>query len=319
MKITILDAATLGEDLIPEIPKLFSEYGEVEVRLSTLPEEIEDVTADADVVIVNKIKLSKSNLDRTDKIKLICVTATGYDNIDVEYCKERGIAVCNVVGYSTDSVAQTTVMMALALANRLTEYTRFVKSGEYTKSGIANRLTPVYHELAGKVWGIVGAGNIGKKVAKIAEAFGCRVVVCKRKKEEGMECVDIDTLCEISDIISVHAPLTDETRNLINRERIAKMKNDAIFINVARGAIADEEALADAIKEDRLGGLGIDVYTVEPFASNHPFAEISGNDKVCLTPHNAWGAYEARLRCLDIISDNIKAFLCGEKKNRVDV
>ena len=178
-------------------------------------------------------------------------------------------------------------------------------------------LTPVYYELEGKVWGIVGAGNIGKKVAKIAEALGCRVIVCKRTPEEGLECVDIDTLCKTADVISVHTPLTDATRNMISRERIALMKKDAIFINVARGAVADEAALADAIKENRLGGLGIDVYTTEPIPKDHPFTEILDNDKVCFTPHNAWGAYEARLRCLRIITDNIKAFLSGEEKNRI--
>lgn len=318
MKLTILDAATLGEDLIVKIPDMFRQFGEVDVRLSTSADEVSGAIADTDVIIVNKIKLNQENLACARNLKLICETATGYDNLDIDYCKRRGIAVCNVVGYSTHSVAQLTILMALTLINHLPQYTRFVDSGEYTKGGVANKLSPVYHEICGKVWGIVGLGNIGRQVARVAEALGCRVIVNKRTADNDFDCVDIDTLCKSADIISVHTPLTEETKNLISRERIALMKNDTVFINVARGAVADEEALAEAILEKRLGGLGIDVYSKEPFPQDHPYNKILGSDRVCLTPHTAWGAYEARLRCLETVKENIIDFINGGTKNRID-
>jgi glycerate dehydrogenase len=222
-----------------------------------------------------------------------------------------------VVGYSTQNVAQLTVAMVLSLICNLTEYNRSVADGRYTSGGVANILTPVYHEICGKTWGIVGYGNIGTQVGVVAKALGCRVIVYKRTPIEGEECVDIDTLCRESDIISVHTPLNDGTRGLISRERIAMMKSDAIIINVARGAVCDEEAIADAILENRLGGVGIDVYSKEPFGNDHAMARIAGRDNVILTPHMAWGSYEARVRCCEEIALNIESFIKGEKRNRI--
>ena len=317
MKISILDAGTLGDDLKDTILKIFGELGEVDARYTTSPDEVKYAVSDSDVVIVNKIKLNHTNLCDAKNLKLICVAATGYDNIETNWCKEHNIAVCNVKGYSTDSVAQLTVSMALMLINRMKEYTDYVRCGNYSRSGVANRLVPVYHEIRGMTWGIVGVGNIGGQVARVAEALGCRVIVNKRTYDERYACTDIDTLCRESDIISVHTPLTDETKNLINKERIALMKKDAIFINVARGAVADEAALCKAMEEGRLGGLGIDVYTSEPLPENHPYMRLANNDRVCLTPHNAWGAYEARVRCLNIMKENINSFFNGEKLNRI--
>ena len=318
MKITILDGATLGDDLLPVLPELFKEFGELKINLATAPADVPSAISDTDIIIVNKIKLNETNLRDAKNLKLICVCATGYDNIDTKYCRSRGIAVCNVVGYSTHSVAQLTILMALTLINKLPDYTSYVNSGEYTKSGVANRLVPVYHEICGKTWGIAGLGNIGKQVARVAEALGCRVIVNKRTPDEAFECVDIDTLCKSSDIISVHTPLTEQTKNLINLERIGLMKDGVIFINVARGAVADEKALTEAVKNGKIGGLGIDVYSTEPLPENHPYNEILGKSNVCFTPHNAWGAYEARLRCMEIIKENIIDFQNGGRKNRVD-
>jgi glycerate dehydrogenase len=247
----------------------------------------------------------------------VCVTATGFDNIDTEYCKESGIAVCNVVGYSTQNVAQLTLAMVLSLYCHLTEYNRSVADGTYTRGTSANILTPVYHEIFGKTWGVVGYGNIGRQVARVAEALGCRVIVNKRTPTPDAECVDIDTLCKEADIITVHTPLNDESRGLISRERLATMKKDAILVNVARGAVLDEQAVADAIKEGTLGGIGIDVYSKEPFPADHPYASIAGRDNVILTPHMAWGSYEARVRCCEEIALNIDAFIAGEKRNRI--
>ena len=314
MKIVFLDASTLGADIDLS---LYKKYGEPTVYQSTAQEEFADHVADSDVVIINKLKVGRHNLPACPSVKLICVTATGYDNIDIEYCKEKGIAVCNVVGYSTQNVAQLTVAMVLSLICHLGEYNRSVADGTYSRGTVANILTPVYHEIYGKTWGIVGYGNIGKQVAAVAKALGCKVIVHKRTEIEGEECVDIDTLCKESDIISVHTPLNDGTRGLISRERIAMMKNDAIFINVARGAVVDETALTDAVLNDKIGGIGVDVYSKEPFPTDHPYASIAGRDNVIFTPHMAWGSYEARVRCCDEIALNIEAFLAGERRNRV--
>lgn len=314
MKIAVLDKSTLGADI--DLSPIYA-LGEVTEFETTSPELVAERIADTEVVIINKIKLNESNLKNAEKLKVICIAATGYDNIDTDYCKTAGIAVCNVPGYSTDSVAQVTLSMALSLITHLKEYERFVNSGEYTKTGIANRLTPVYHELSTLTWGVVGGGGIGMKVAEIADAFGCKVMICRRKQEGRFPVVDIDTLCKESDIISLHIPLSDETRNLINADRIAEMKKNAIVINTARGAVADEKALANAVKEGKIGGLGVDVYSVEPFDKNHPYNEILGFDNVCLTPHMAWGSYEARNRCVKIIAENIKSFFKNENKNRI--
>ena len=314
MKIVMLDAKTLGDDIgFDELEAL----GELVVYSSTAPCEVEDRIADCDVVVLNKIKLNSTNLSTAKNLKLICVTATGYDNIDVEYCAEKGIGVANVVGYSTDSVAQLTVALVLELAMRLPNYTRFVKSGQYTESGIANRLEPCFYELSGKTWGIVGMGNIGKKVAKIADAFGCNVICTKRTYEDGLNVVDLPELMKRADIISVHLPLSESTRGIISREMIALMKKDAVIVNVARGAVIDEKALSDAVKENRIYAAS-DVYSQEPFGKDHPFYEIMDRDNFVLTPHMAWGAYEARKRVITEIAENITAFTSGEIRNRVD-
>lgn len=312
MKIVILDGKTLGDDINLNI---FD--GEVEIFGTTMPEEVENRISDAGVVIVNKIKLGRENLKNAKDLKLICVAATGYDNIDTDYCKEAGIAVCNVKGYSTQSVAQLTVSMALSLMMHQKTYNDFVVSGEYTKSGVANRLSPTFYEVDGKTWGVVGLGNIGKQVAKVAEALGCNVLAYKRAPDEKYNCVDLLELVEKSDIISVHLPASEETKGIVSRELISKMKKNAILVNVARGAVVDEEALCDAVLEKKLGGIGIDVYTKEPFDETHCYNKIKHFDNVLLTPHIAWGAYEARERCLEEIKKNIESFEKGESRNRI--
>ena len=315
MKIVVLDAATLGQDLDLSI---FEKYGDLTVYPSTTAEEIEAHLADAEVALLNKIKLGEAQLKSAKHLKLICVSATGFDNIDLSYCRANGIAVCNVVGYSTQSVAQVTIAMALSLVTHLPEYTESVRSGEYTKSGVANRLVPVYHEIAGKTWGIVGFGNIGRQVGVVAEALGCRVLVNKRTPVDGWECVDLEQICRESDIISIHTPLNETTRNLIDDAHIRMMKPSAVVINVARGAVTDEAALTEAIEQGRLGALGIDVYTQEPFPMDHPFQRILQFPNVCLTPHMAWGGYETRVRLLNEMAQNIESYLRGERRNRVD-
>lgn len=316
MKITVLDSDALGRDLSLEP---LNSVGDVTVYNYSTPDEVIERIADCEVAILNKIKLNESNLGYAKNLKLICIAATGFDNVDVSYCRQHGIAVCNVVGYSTNSVALITMSLALSLVSRMREYNDYVISGEYTKSGIPNRLEPAFHELDGMTWGIVGLGNIGKKVANIASAMGCKVIANKRTPIDGYDIVSIDEIMERSDIISLHTPLNDGTKGLISAEKIAKMKKNAILINVARGAVCDEKALADAIKNDMIGGIGVDVYSTEPFGEDHPFNEIKNYKNVLLTPHNAWGAYEARERLLLGIVENIKAFQKGEKRCRVDL
>ena len=315
MKIVLLDRASIGEDTPLDI--LYG-IGDVTVYEHSTPTEAIDRAESAEILIINKVKITRELLLKAKSLKLICIFATGYDNIDIISARELGIAVCNVPGYSTESVALFTVATALSLCAHLTEYSDYVRSGEYTASGVPNKLTPVYHEIGGKTWGIIGYGNIGKAVGKVAEALGAKVIACKRTPVSEVECVDIDTLCKESDIISIHCPLNDGTRALINSERIALMKPDVILVNEARGAVTDEKAVADAIIDGKIAGFGCDVYSTEPFGKDHPFYSRKDRKNVILTPHAAWGSYEARKRCIEIIAQNINAFLDGKMQNRVD-
>lgn len=316
MKICILDAKTLGDDLDLS---LLSGAGEVFIYDNTATENVAERIKDADVVVVNKIKLNETNLGFAKNLKLICITATGYDNVDIKYCKENNIGVCNIEGYSTHSVAQVTLAMAMSLMTHLSEYSSYVTSGKYTESGVANYLKPVYHEFFGKTWGVIGLGNIGRQVAKVAKALGCRVICHKRTPDAEYETVTLPELLKTSDIISIHVPLTDETKNMIDISQIEMMKANAILINVARGAVCNEKALCDAIKAKKIAALGIDVYSKEPFDNKSPYSEIMHFDNVCLLPHMAWGAYESRQRCIEEVLKNITAFFSGEIRNRIDL
>lgn len=315
MKIAVLDKVTMGED----IPlHLLSEFGELVEYPNTSADEVISHIGDADVIVLNKVKITKATLDACKNLKLICVFATGYDNIDISAAKERNVAVCNVPGYSTDSVALFTVATVLSLVSHLREYNDFVRGGGYSASSSANRIVPVFHDLRDKTWGVVGGGNIGSAVVKIAEAFGARVIVNKRISSDKFNCVDIVTLCRESDIITLHCPLNDDTRELINKERISLMKKGVILVNEARGAVLNERDVADAVIEGKIGGFGCDVYSKEPFSKEHPYNKIMELPNVLLTPHAAWASYEARERCVKIISENITSYLNGENLNRVD-
>lgn len=315
MKICVLDAATLGEDL--DLSSL-SAVGEVTVYPQTPYELVRERSVGHDVVIINKIKLNAETLpEGKDAPRLVCICATGYDNIDLSVCREREIAVANVVGYSSESVTQVTVGLVLSLVTHLPDYTTSTADGTYTHGGCANRLVPTYHEIAGLTWGVVGAGKIGSRVTDVARALGCRVLTCRRHPDG--KSVDLDTLLRTSDIITIHTPLTPETRGLIGRAEIEKTKRGVIIVNMARGAVTDEAALAEAVLSGHVGGLGADVFSVEPFPEAHPFFAIRNHPAVLLTPHMSWGAYEARERCLDEVVKNIRAFEMGEKRNRVDL
>ena len=315
MKIVLLDTAGLGADIDLSPLQAFPDFTFYE---KTEPAQLDERIKDAEILITASMKLSRHNLAAAEKLKLICVAATGYDHIDMAYCREKGIGLCNVAGYSTNSVAQHTLSMALALSNHLIAYRDLVHNGEYARSGRPFILTPVWHELEGKTWGIIGAGNIGRRVAKMAEGFGCKILVFRRSADPDYESADLDTVLLRSDIVSVHLPLNEQTRGIISAEKIELMKQGAMFINVARGAVADEEALTRAIESGQLGALGCDVFSKEPFFGDHPYSRILNRHNVILTPHSAWGAQEARNRCVAEIAENITVFLSGGRRNRVD-
>ncbi|MBQ7033098.1 MAG: hydroxyacid dehydrogenase [Clostridia bacterium] len=314
MKISILDIATLGDDL--NFDAIHS-LGTVTVYDLTRQEDVIERIRDAEVLILNKVKLNRDNLPYAEKLKLICITATGFDNVDLDYCREHGIAVCNVAGYSTDSVVQLTVAMAFSLATNLNTFDGYVKSGRYTKSGVFNCVKPVFREISALNWGVVGLGNIGRKVADIAKTMGCRVLACKRTPVADYPCVDIDTLCRESDIISIHTPLSNETYHLIDENRLAMMKHGTILINVARGAVVDETAVCKAVMDKKLGGLGVDVYSTEPMQPDSPYQKLLNFENVIFTPHMAWGAIDARQRCMDEVAKNIESYLTGGKRSRL--
>ena len=315
MKIVVLDRNALGTDT-----PLYGlhRFGEVVIYDNTSSEELDSRVSDADIIVINKVKIIESTFAAAKKLKLVCIFATGFDNVDISAARQYGVGVCNVPGYSTDSVALFTLANVLSLYTHLREYNDFVISGKYTNSGMPNCLNPVYHEIRGKTWGIVGLGNIGRAVADVAKALGANVIANKRTPVSDFECVDIDTLCRESDIITLHCPLNDESRNLINADRINLMKKDVVIVNEARGAVVNEYDIADAIKKGKIGAFGSDVYSTEPFATDHPFYEIKDYCNVLFTPHAAWGSYESRLRCINIICDNITEYLKGGRHNRVD-
>lgn len=318
MKIVILDAETMGADLDFSPLKRF---GELVVYPSTAPGFLTKRIADADIIVVNKIKLNRDNLEGAKRLKLICLTATGYDNIDINYCWQREIGVCNVKAYSTESVAQVTMLMALELLTHLSEYRTIISSGKYTRGESPLCTAPVFHEIDGLTWGVVGYGAIGRRVAQLASAFGCNILVCSRRMH--MECsydqVTLDELCMKADIISLHVPLNDNTRRMINSRRLKLMKKDAILINVARGDVIDELAACDAVVRGEIGGLASDVYSTEPMTVTSPYNAVTMQSNVILTPHMAWAAYESRVRCIKEVEKNIETFIMGGKRNRVDL
>lgn len=313
-KIVVLDAGTLGDDL--SLLPLEAE-GEVTVYRVSPPDTVCERIRGADAVILNKVKIGEAQLPETHAPGIICVAATGFDNIDLEACRKRSVAVANVRGYSSESVMQVTVGLVLSLITHLPAYCRATADGSYTRGGNANMLAPTYREIAGLTWGVVGAGKIGSRVADVARALGCRVLT-NRRTPDGVS-VDLPTLLRESDIVTVHTPLTPETRGLIGEAELALMKDGAILVNMARGAVTDEAAVAEAVKSGKLGALGCDVYSVEPFPESHPFYAIRDRENVLLTPHMSWGAYEARARCLDEMILNMRAFFGGEIRNRVDM
>lgn len=315
MRIVFLEAGNLGEDMHLE---RFFELGETRVYSQTPDELIAERIADADAVIVNKLPMNEETLKNAKFLKYIGITATGTNNIDFDYVAKRGITVANVAGYSTDVVAQHTFAMALYLLEHLRYYDDYVKSGDYCKSKSFCHMDRRFHELTGKTWGIIGLGAIGKRVAQIAEVFGCRVIYCSpsgKNQNTQYRQVDFDTLLETSDIVSVHTPLTEKTRHMMNYDAFCKMKESAIFINVARGPIVNEKDLAKALHKEKIAAAGLDVLEHEPMEKDCPLRKLEDSDRLLITPHIAWAAVEARTRLLDEVWLNLDAFMHGEERN----
>lgn len=316
-KIVILDGKTLGDISLEKL----SEIGEVRYYDTTDINEVKERVREANIVLTNKVVLNRENLSEANNLEFIAEVATGFNNIDIEYAKEKGIGVANVAGYSTNAVVQHTFASTLALLDEVTYYDNYVKSGEYSKSGLFTCLDRSYYEIEGKTWGIIGLGNIGKKVAKIAEAFGAKVVYYSTtgiNSNNDFSRVSFDDLLSKSDIISIHAPLNENTLGLINYEALCKMKNSAVLVNMGRGPIVVEEDLARAIDEDRIRGAALDVFEVEPIKINSPLLTMKNKDRIILSPHIAWASVEARERLFNEVVENITAFYNGEIRNRVD-
>ena len=318
MKIVVLERHSAGTDI--EMDE--SDLGEVTYYPNTVTkEEVAERVQDADIVVANKSPLCEETLRSADKLKLICELATGFDNCDLEYCRKRGIQVRNVVDYSTAMVAQHTFALALSLIGKLPFYDRYVKSGAYGDQGRFSNFDLPFYELDGKVWGIAGLGNIGKRVAGIAKAFGCKVLFYSTSGNSTCteyERVSLDTLLEKSDVLSLHCPLTEKTRHLIDEAALTKMKKEAVLINVARGAVVDGQALYKALTEGWIAAAGLDVLEQEPISKTNPLGQIKDSSKLIITPHLAWASVEARTRCVQEVRKNIEAFLRGEMRNVVN-
>ena len=317
MKIVFLERNTLGNDI--DLSQ-FEKLGEVVMYDLSTAEDTPEKVKDADVIVVNKVPMNAQTLKDASNLKMIALTATGYNNIDKAYTDSKGIAVANVGGYSTDSVAQHTFAMVLYLLEQLDYYDKYVKSGEYVRSDIFCHMDRKIQELTGKTWGIIGLGAIGRKVASIAQAFGCEVIYYStsgKNNNSDYEAVSLDALLERSDIISIHAPLNEVTENLMNIDRFRKMKKNAVLINVARGPIVNERDLVTALNEGLIGGAGLDVISFEPMKADNPLLEIQDSTKLIVTPHIAWATREARTRLMDEVYLNIEAFLRGEKRNLI--
>ncbi len=315
MNIVFLEANTLGDDVDLGI---FNKLGTVITYPLSDPEQNAARCKDADILVVNKIPVNADLLDGNDRTKLVCITATGTNIVDFPYVNSRGIAIANVKGYSTESVVQHTFALAFYLWEKMHYYDSFVKSGDYARSDVFSHFTEKFHELSGKTWGIIGLGAIGKRVAEVAKCFGCKVIYYSTSGAHDEACftrVSLDELLKESDIVSVHAPLNDKTKELIGAAELKKMKSSAIILNLGRGGIIDEAALADALDAGIIAGAGTDVLTREPIAADNQLMRIKDSGKLVITPHIAWATAEARQRCAEEVYMNMEAWLKGEERN----
>ena len=309
MKLVFLDTKTIGEDIDLSAYDALGEV--VKYGFSTL-EEIPERVKDADVLIVNKIAINEQTIGNAKNLKLVCVTATGTNNLDKEYLKKRGIAWRNVAGYSTESVTQHTFALLFYLLEKIRYYDDYVKDEKYINDTVFTHFAEHFNEVNGKTWGIIGLGTIGRRVADIAKAFGARVIYYSASgspAQEGYEQVDFETLLTTSDIVSVHAPLNEYTKDLMDREAFAKIKKTAIFLNLGRGPIVVEQDLYEALETGEIAAAGLDVLCEEPMSETNPLAKIKDSKKLIITPHIAWASVEARNRLMQIIVEQIREFL----------
>lgn len=318
MNIVMLERKNIGADV--DLSK-FDALGAVTVYETTKAEQIAERAKDAEVLIVNKLPINKETIGTLDRLKLLCITATGTDNVDIPYCTGRGIAVCNCKGYSTASVVQHTFAALFYVFEKLRYYDDYVKSGEYCRADIFTHFAETFYELKGKTWGIVGLGDIGRGVARAAEAFGCKVVYYStsgRNTTKDYEQADFETLLTKSDIISIHAPLNAATQNLFSKEAFLKMKKTSYLVNMGRGPIVNETDLVEALSENQIAGAALDVISAEPMKSDNPLLKLQDSRKLFVTPHIAWATIEARTRLMDEVYGNIRAFQNGGKRNRMN-
>ncbi|MDD6656355.1 MAG: D-2-hydroxyacid dehydrogenase [Lachnospiraceae bacterium] len=318
MKLVVLERNSVGTDIDVSC---FEKFGEVTYYPNTVADNTAERIKDADIVIANKVPLNESTLKDAPNVKLICLFATGYDNVDLAYCKNRGIKVANVINYCTPAVAQHTILLAMMLSEKIAFYDEYVKSGTYSAQDRFSNFDRAFNELEGKTWGIVGMGSIGHKVAAFATAFGCKVIFYSASGKSTCteyERVDFDTLLKESDILSLHCPLSDRTRNLINKDAFAKMKETAILVNVARGPVVNTQDLYDALTEGKIAGAGLDVLEKEPMEASNPLGQIKDSTKLIITPHMSWASTESRIRLVEEVAKNIEAFLAGEDRNIVN-
>lgn len=317
MKIVVLERDSLGLDVdLSALERL----GEVTTYASTTVENAREHIGDADVIVANKLPLNEETLKEAERLRFVAQTATGTNNVDFSYTGKRGIKIANVPSYSTDSVAQHTFAMLFYLVEKLRFFDDYVKSGTYSRSNCFSCVDMIYPEIAGKTWGIIGMGAIGRKVAQIAEAFGCKVICYSasgNRYDLPYEQVDFETLLQDSDILSVHAPLNEFTQGLMDQNAFEKMKKSAYFLNLGRGPIVIEEDLVRALEEGQIRAAGLDVLTTEPLPETSPLLKIKDSAKLLITPHIGWATSEARQRCVDVVTENIRAFLNGEEKNIV--
>ncbi len=314
MKIVLTDAQTVLDNLVNA--DTLKQFGEVEEFGLLRYDEVAEKIADADMVVCNKTLLDKNTLRLAKNLKYIGLFATGYNNIDIDYCKEHNIAVCNAGSYSTNAVAQHTFALILEHFNNTANYNKYVQNGLWKRSKTFSPFVYPLSELAGKTLGIVGFGNIGKAVAKIANAFEMRVIAFNRseKQADGVEFVSFENLLEQSDIVSVHCPLNSESQDMFDKNVFAKMKKGALFVNTARGGVMVEQDLFDALQSEHLGGAAIDTLRVEPMEED---CILMGAKNCIMTPHIAWAPVETRVRLMNIVADNIRAFLNGTPQNRI--
>ena len=319
MKIVILERNSVGTDVYVDC---IGELGEMTVYDNTVTlEEVRERVKDADIVIANKSPLRRETLEDAPNVKLICEFATGFDNCDLSYCASRGIKVANVRDYCTAMVAQHTFTLALTLSQKLFHYDAYVKSGAYSAQDRFSNFDLPFCELEGKTWGIVGMGNIGRRVAKIAQTFGCRVVFHSITGKSGCAeypRLDKDTLLAESDFLSLHCPLSHLSRNFIDAEALRKMKRTAVLINVARGPVVNNADLYEALEAGKIAAAGLDVVEKEPLEPGNPLSRFQDSNRLIITPHLAWASVEARRRCVEEAYRNIAAFLQGEDRNIVN-